>query len=30
MNASQTLINHIKRSESLLLIAIVWGEMIKK
>ena len=30
MNASQILINHIKRSESLLLTAIVWGEMIKK
>lgn len=30
MNASQTLINHINRSESLLLTAIVWGEMRKK
>ena len=30
MNASQTLINHIKRSESLLLTAIVWVEKIKK
>ena len=30
MNASQTLINHIKLSESLLLTAIVWGEMRKK
>ena len=30
MNASQTLINHINRSESLLLTAIVWVEKIKK